>query len=174
MHITAKKNKISGKKTSHRRSVERSQLLELIRHNSIKTTAAKASILTAQFDRLVDTAKKGTQASKRLVEATLQSDLALEKLYSKLLPGMQDVVSGYTHTARTLPRKGDNAPQTIVLVRGQEVKEKQSRLQKMLTTQTKKADKKTIKPKTERVERAVKVKESKVKNSNADTRRISM
>lgn len=176
MHITAKKNKISGKKTSHRRSMERSLLLELIRHNSLKTTAAKSRILTAQFDRLVTTAKQDTLAAKRLVEATLQNDLAVEKLYSKILPEVQDVTSGYTYTARTLPRKGDNAPQTIILVRGQEVKEKQTRLQKLLSKQEKKEDKTSAKPKAERKVREAKISanESKAKNSNADTRRVSM
>lgn len=175
MHITRTKNKLSGKKTSHRRAVEKSLLLELIRNNSLKTTTRKAQILVAEFDRLVSTAKQNTEASKRLVSAKLQNELALEKLYNKLLPGLQDVNSGYTYQARTLPRKGDNAPQVIVLVRGQEIKEKQTRLQRLLNRQTKQAESKTTKKNLDRKDRSEKVgRESKAKAQQADTRRISM
>ena len=45
---------------------------------------------------------------------------------------MQDRNSGYTYSARSLPRKGDNAQQMYVMIVNSEIKEKKSRLQKAL------------------------------------------
>jgi ribosomal protein L17 len=135
MNINRTKYKLQGKTAAHRRSIQKSLLLELIRHNSLKTTPAKARILVAEFDKLVTEAKKNTEASQRNVMSVLQNELAYNKLYNTLLPNMQDVNSGYTHQARTLPRKGDNADQVIVLVRGQQVADKGTKLEQLLAKQ---------------------------------------
>lgn len=135
MNINRTKHKLPGKKTSHRVSVQKSLLLELIRNNSLTTTPAKARIVVAEFDRLITEAKKETEASKRRVMGKLQSEVAVTKLYSKIMPELGDVNSGYTYQARTLPRKGDNADQIIVLVRGQEVGAKASKLERLLAKQ---------------------------------------
>jgi large subunit ribosomal protein L17 len=141
MNTQPKKNTIQGKKTSHRNAIIHSLVLELIRNERLQSTPRKVAILKSKFDRLVTHAKKQTPASKRLVESYLNNEKATEKLLGKLVPRLSDKNSGYTHTARTLPRKGDNAEQTIILVHGAEMKEKQSRLQKLLARQEEKSKK---------------------------------
>lgn len=132
MNTTGKKFKMQGKTASHAHSVLRSQLLELIRNERLQTTPAKGNALKAEFDKIVNKAKKADDHNKRQVEMALRNDKAMTKLYSKLLPRLDGRTSGYTKSARTLPRKGDNAEQMIVMVYGAEIIEKKSRLAKAL------------------------------------------
>ncbi len=140
MNNLGNKLKMPGKKPSHRNAIVKSLLIELIRNESIKTTPSKARILKQQFDILVNEAKKNTLASKRGVESKLNSDKSVEKLFAKLLPRLAADKSGYTQSALTLPRKGDNAPQMIVLIKGTEFKENKSKLEKALARKQKAQD----------------------------------
>jgi large subunit ribosomal protein L17 len=139
MYTTRGKPKMAGKKPSHRDAIIKSLLIELIRGERLQTTPTKVKILKQEFDKLVNTAKQDTEASRRNVESKLTSTLSVEKLYSKILPRLGDTTSGYTISARTLPRKGDNAAQTIVMIKGTEVKEKRSKLAATLEKQDKSA-----------------------------------
>jgi len=133
MNKGVKKYKMSGKKSSHRDSVITSLMIELIRAEKIKTTPTKAKIVKAEFDKLVTKAKKNTEASKRLVEAYFGSkQVVVNKLYKIVGDKLQDRNSGYTYSARSLPRKGDNAQQMYVMIVNSEIKEKKSRLQRAL------------------------------------------
>jgi large subunit ribosomal protein L17 len=174
MNTNGKKVKMQGKKPSHRNAIVKSLLIELIRNESIKTTPAKARILKQQFDILVNEAKKNTLASKRNVESALTSDKSVTKLYGNLLPRLEKDNSGYTQSARTLPRKGDNAPQMIVLIKGTELKENKSKLEKALARKEKKAASKPAGV-TERIREAVGGRQdTKSKQQLAKTRRNSM
>lgn len=179
MNTQPKKYKMPGKDRAHRDAVIRSQLLELIRNEKLQTTPTKAKILKAEFDKLITKAKKNTDASRRLVHSILRNDKAVTKLYDKILPRLEDVNSGYTHSARTLPRSGDNAAQMIVLVRGAEVKQKRSRLQAALK-RTKKEDqpeedsKPNVKQRVQDIaQKATPGLSGKKIDSTADTRRVS-
>ncbi len=132
MNTSPKKAKISGMKPSHRRAIMSSQLLDLIHHERLQTTPKKVKLLKQGFDRLVNEAKKDTLASKRNVASTLGSDKAVSKLYNTILPRLQESNSGYTISALTLSRKGDNAAQAIVMIKGTELKERKSRLAQAL------------------------------------------
>lgn len=135
MYSTRKKLKIQGKKPSHRNSLVHSQILELIRVGRIKTTPSKGKLLKQRFDKLITEAKKQTPASRRQVVQYLRNDKAEARLYGKILPLLSDSNSGYILSARTLPRKGDNAPQTIYMIKGIELGEKKSRLSSALDRQ---------------------------------------
>lgn len=138
MNTNGKKNKMQGKKPSHRRAIIVSLLQELIRNERLQTTPNRAKILKSEFDRIITLAKKDTQSARRVVMGRLgHNDKAVTKLYSKLLPRLSDIQSGYTNSARTLPRKGDNAEQIIVLVRGAKVAERKSRLSRAIAKEDK-------------------------------------
>lgn len=136
---------MQGKHAAHRDSVLRALTLELIRNERLQSTPTKVKLLKQKFDRLVTNAKKSTDASKRHVASYLRNSKAEEKLYNVLLPRLQGRNSGYTKTARTLPRKGDNADQMIIMVHGAEIRKKQSRLQRALGTTSKKSETKDTK-----------------------------
>jgi large subunit ribosomal protein L17 len=132
MHTNKGKPKFSNRKPSHRNSMIRTLILELIRAEKIKSTPNRIGVIKARFDRLVTEAKKDTFASRRNVENFLRNDKAVDKFYNKILPRLSDRNSGYTVTARTLPRKGDFAEQMYIAIIGYKPYEKQSALQKVL------------------------------------------
>jgi ribosomal protein L17 len=142
MYTTRKKPKMQGKKPTHRNAIIHSQVLELIRGEHLKTTPQKGKLLKQRFDRLVTEAKKSTPASKRNVESFLRNDKAVTKLYKVILPRLENETSGYVISARTLPRKGDNAAQIICMVKGTVLEEKKSKLATVLEKQDTKAPKK--------------------------------
>lgn len=174
MFTNRKKFKISGKTGSHRKSLIKSQIIELIRNGRIKTTPTKARVLKSSFDRVVTHAKKQTDASKRLVSSLLgNNERAVSRLYEVISTKLQDRTSGYTRAIKTLPRKGDNSEQVYVMLMNTEVREKESKIKATLNKQAapkKKA--KEVKP----VEKKAVVKPTKVaeKQQQAKTRRNSM
>lgn len=177
MNTTAGKPKIQGKKPSHRRAILRSLLLELIRNERLQTTPTKGKLLKQQFDRLITQAKRNTSGSRAVVSSTLRNDKAMQKLEAKLLPRLGDINSGYTYSANTLPRKGDNAPQMVLVVRGAEIREGKSKLTEALQRREKQDQKKQESKLTSRIKRAVRGDKPKTdgrkKEVLADTRRIS-
>lgn len=173
--MTTNRNKIKmqGKKPSHRRAIVKSLLIELIRNESLTTTPSKAKVLSLSFDRLVTEAKKSTLASRRNVESRIVNNKTVEKFYNKLLPNLQDRNSGYTKSARTLPRKGDNAEQVIIMVIGTEIKERKSKLEAALNRKEKKQVAEQDKTIAGRIRNTVGGKSGKAKDSTKDTRRNS-
>lgn len=153
MNKGVKKYKMSGKKSSHRDAIITSLMIELIRANKIKTTPTKAKIVKAEFDKLVTKAKKNNEASKRLIEAYFGSKMiVVDKLYRTVEKQLQDRNSGYTYSARSLPRKGDNAEQMYVMIVNTEEREKQTRLQKVLEQREKVDEEKSV---TGRIKKAI-------------------
>ena len=165
-------------KPSHRRSILQSQLLDFVHHERMQTTPRKVKLLKANFDRLVNEAKKNTEASRRNVLATLRDERAVEKLYSKILPRLQESNSGYALSALTLPRGGDGAAQTIVMIKGAELRERKSRLAQALDRreQTEAKPKSGIRARlagAAKTETGAKARDSRKKDSTKDTRRVS-
>lgn len=166
---------MQGKHAAHRNAVLRSMVLELIRNERLKSTPSKIKLLKQRFDRLVTQARKDDEASRRRVAGFLRNEKAEAKFYNVLLPRLEGDNSGFTLTAHTLPRKGDNAPQTIILVKGAEVKQKKSRLQKALDKQDGKKEekKKPAKQVSKRVNRKESVSVAQKKESTKNIRRNS-
>lgn len=164
---------MAGKKPSHRRAIIKSLLIELIQHERLQTTKAKTAILKSEFDKLVNVAKKGTPASIRDVESVLQYQPAVEKLTSVLVPRLQDQNSGYTVSANTLPRKGDNAPQVVVMIKGAQIREKRSKIEKALAKQEKQKPVGIAEKVKGVVAKQQKLRETKKKDSTVSVRRNS-
>jgi large subunit ribosomal protein L17 len=138
MNAGKKKFRLQGKKPSHRRSVIQSQTIELLRSGKIKTTPAKAKILSSHIERLITLAKSGNSAevSRFLPQARAQVRL------TSILPSFSTRTSGYTRVLKTLPRKGDNAAQSYIMFTDEIGKaEKKSVIRKTIEKQ------KTTKPK---------------------------
>jgi large subunit ribosomal protein L17 len=175
--------KFRGKKSAHRNAVIKSQVIELIRNQKIKTTPIKAKALKASFDKLVTQAKKDTIASKSKVRTFFNSnERAIDRFYKIVEAKLSDRNSGYTRLIKTTPRAGDNAEQTFVVLVNYEPKEKKSKIKSVLEKREKQKEEKSI---GSRIKRAVGVEkqETKAKQSGPKvdksakrkkTRRISM
>jgi large subunit ribosomal protein L17 len=140
-----KKYIMQGKDAEHTTAIIKSQVLDLIIHEKIKTTESKGKILKSRFDRLVTEAKKETPASRARVASFLGNNEEVVELFYKMVDKkLKDRSSGYTRVLHTLPRKGDGARQVFVMVMNTEVKEKESRAKKLLAKRKEDADKKSV------------------------------
>ena len=107
-----------GRTAAHRRALFRNQLTSLFVHGSIITTAAKAKEVKRRADRLITWAKEGTLAARRRAARELFGHEALQELFGRWGPSLDDRDSGYTRTVRIGPRQGDGAEMMLVEIVG--------------------------------------------------------
>ena len=93
---------------------------DLIVHERIETTLARAKEVQSLVEKMITLGKKGDLAPRRLaarfvrrVEAN-DTQNALQKLFSEIAPRFADRNGGYTRILKTGERKGDNAPMAII------------------------------------------------------------
>lgn len=108
------KKRISGYKLN-RDSQARLALLKnlvyaLIKHDSIVTTKIKAKAVTPIFEKLLTKAKTDSVQNRRHVQAFIQENTLVKKLFSEIAPKYKNVRGGYTKLTLLGNRKGDNAP----------------------------------------------------------------
>ena len=112
------RHRISGRKlsrpTSHRMSLLYGMVTDLIRHESIRTTEAKAREVRRVAEKIITEGKKGDLAARRRAAAVLSSKRALTKLFDELGPRYESRPGGYTRIVKLGERKGDAAPMAIL------------------------------------------------------------
>lgn len=177
MNTNRKKIKLAGKTKSHREALIKSQVIELIRSQRIKTTPSKAKALRRVFDKLVTEAKKDTLASRRRVSAFFgNNDRAVQRLFDVIKEKLNDRNSGYTRIIKTLPRAGDNAQQAYVMLVNTEAQEKKSKIAKIVEKQAKNENSKKKVSKVNKKVDSNKAKKSQtlnVKDSSKGIRRVA-
>ena len=114
-----------GKAPDQRKALLRSLATELLTHDEIKTTMARAKALQPYAENLITMAKKGDLNSRRLAgryifdkEAQEGKKLAkqtvLRKLFSILGPKYSSRKGGYTRIYRLPPRRGDASEMALI------------------------------------------------------------
>ncbi len=110
-----------GRGSGHSKAVMRNLVCELIAHERIVTTEAKARAMRPIAEKMVTKAKRGLSASGNQVHAyrMLMARLghnrpAVEKLFSRLAPRYQTRDGGYTRMIKLGPRKVDSAAMALV------------------------------------------------------------
>lgn len=107
------RHRVAGRKlsrpTDHRLALFRNLATELLRHEKIRTTEAKAKEVRRLAEEMITKAKDGSLHARRQVLAELYDPTVVEKLFSTLAPRFQERPGGYTRMIRIGPRKGDAA-----------------------------------------------------------------
>jgi large subunit ribosomal protein L17 len=81
---------------------------EVIDHERIQTTEAKAKAVKPELERLITLAKRGDQHAKRLAMAKLGQDkFIVYKLFEEIAPRYAERPGGYTRILKLGPRKSD-------------------------------------------------------------------
>ena len=118
-----------GRVTEHRIALLRNQAQELLRHERIKTTVAKAKELRPFVERLITVAKRGLTDgaegsralhARRLVARDLADRDVTRKLFETIAPRFADRPGGYTRLLRAGYRRGDAAEVAQVELVGSE------------------------------------------------------
>ncbi len=119
------RHQIAGKKLSRskdqRAALRRILIAQLIEHERIQTTQAKALAVRGQAERLITLAKRGIKEgdekmvhARRLAAARLSNPAAVTKLFDDIAPRYADRLGGYTRIHKLGPRMGDNAEMVLI------------------------------------------------------------
>ena len=100
-----------GGSAQHERHLLANLATQLIVHESIKTTEARARRLRPYVEKLITKAKRGDQHARRTVMKKIPNKGIVAILFEELVPAMDsERAGGYTRLIRVGNRKGDNAP----------------------------------------------------------------
>ncbi len=119
------RHQVAGKKLNRskdeRTALRRILIAQLIEHERIETTQAKALAVRGQAERLITLAKRGIKEgdakmvhARRLAAARLSNHNAVNKLFDDIAPRYADRLGGYTRIVKLGPRMGDNAEMVLI------------------------------------------------------------
>jgi large subunit ribosomal protein L17 len=128
-----------GRSSGHRKALRRNLIADLLAHEEIVTTEAKARMLRPQAERIISIAKRGLASgdpsaavhARRVVasriyqvrvietEEAFEEVDVLRKLFDEIAPRYETRLGGYTRMIKLPRRAGDNAKMALVqLVEG--------------------------------------------------------
>jgi large subunit ribosomal protein L17 len=101
------RNKLS-RDSAHRKALLMNLSKELIEHERIKTTEAKAKAVKPEVEKLITLAKRGDLHARRQALSTLAQDkFAVHKLFDEVAPRYAEREGGYTRILKIGQRPGD-------------------------------------------------------------------
>ncbi|KAM7257718.1 hypothetical protein ACFE04_013459 [Oxalis oulophora] len=99
---------------SHRMSMLRTMVSQLVKHERIETTVPKAKEIRRLAENMITLGKEGTQCASRRASAFVRGDDVMHKLFSELAYRYRDRAGGYTRILRTRIRVGDAAEMAYI------------------------------------------------------------
>jgi large subunit ribosomal protein L17 len=98
-----------SRETAHRKALFSNLAREVIDHERIQTTEAKAKAVKPEVERLITLAKRGDLHARRQAMARLGQDkFVVYKLFEEIAPRYADREGGYTRILKLGPRKSDS------------------------------------------------------------------
>ena len=95
--------------SAHRRSLLRNLSRELIEHERIKTSQAKAKAVKPEVEKLITLAKRGDLHARRQALSSLGQDrFIVHKLFEEIAPRYAERPGGYTRIVKLGPRRSDS------------------------------------------------------------------
>src|SRR3954454_22104654 len=108
MRHRMKRNKLS-RTAAHRRSLLANLLKQLIEHERIETSQAKAKAVKPEVEQLITLAKRGDLQARRQALAALHNDkFVVHKLFEEVAPRYETRPGGYTRIVKLGPRRSDS------------------------------------------------------------------
>jgi large subunit ribosomal protein L17 len=94
---------------SHRKALLMNLVKELVDHERIKTTEAKAKAVKPEVEKLITLAKRGDlHARRQALSALGQDKFVVYKLFEEIAPRYVERPGGYTRILKLGPRKSDS------------------------------------------------------------------
>ena len=108
------RHRIAGRKlnrpTAQRLAMFRGQVTDLLRHEKIRTTEAKAKAVRPLAERIITLGKDGSLHSRRRALRFVIDPAVVRKVFEEFGPRYADRHGGYTRIVKLGPRRGDGAP----------------------------------------------------------------
>ena len=93
---------------SHRKALLRNLSRDMIQHERIKTSQAKAKAVKPQVEKLITLGRRGDLHARRQALSTLGQDRFLvHKLFEEIGPRYAERPGGYTRIVKLGPRRSD-------------------------------------------------------------------
>lgn len=103
-----------GGSPSHDRLIMANLATDLIVHEKVTTTAARAKALRPYAEKLITKARKGDLHARRVVLKDIHDKAAVAKLFEEVAPRYEDRPGGYTRITKLGPRRGDGAEEAVI------------------------------------------------------------
>ena len=102
------RNKLS-RDTAHRKALLRNLSREVIEHERIRTSQAKAKAVKPEVEKLITLAKRGDLHARRRALSELGQDrFMVHKLFEEIAPRYAERPGGYTRIVKLGPRRSDS------------------------------------------------------------------
>jgi len=104
-----------SRSASHRKALLMNLSREVITHERIETTEAKAKAVKPDLERLITLAKRGDQHARRQAMAKLGQDkFVVYKLFEEIAPRYSERPGGYTRVLKLGPRRSDSTEMVLL------------------------------------------------------------
>ncbi|MCM3358507.1 MULTISPECIES: 50S ribosomal protein L17 [unclassified Psychrobacillus] len=117
-----------GRTSSQRKAMLRDLTTDLIIHERLQTTEARAKELRSVVEKMITLGKRGDLHARRQAAAYIRREVvtttneegeesttfALQKLFDDVAPRYADRQGGYTRIMKVGPRRGDGAPVVVI------------------------------------------------------------
>jgi large subunit ribosomal protein L17 len=101
--------------SAHRKALLMNLSKQIIEHERITTTQAKAKAVKPEIERLITLAKRGDLHARRQALSTLSQDkFAVHKLFVDLAPRYAERPGGYTRILKLGPRRSDATEMVLI------------------------------------------------------------
>jgi large subunit ribosomal protein L17 len=108
MRHQKQRNKLS-RDSAHRRALLRNLCREVIQHERITTSEAKAKAVKPKLEKLITLGKRGDLHARRQALSELSQDKFLvHKLFEEIAPRYAERPGGYARIVKLGPRKSDS------------------------------------------------------------------
>ena len=103
-----------GRRTEHREAMLQGIVGQLLRHERVTTTEAKAREVQRLPERVIVKGRGGSLHQRRQAMSLLTDKQAVAKLFEDIGPRYAERNGGYTRVTKLMPRKGDSAPMAML------------------------------------------------------------
>jgi large subunit ribosomal protein L17 len=101
--------------SAHRKSLLMNLSKEVIEHERIETTEAKAKAVKPELEKLITLAKRGDlHARRQALSALGQDKFAVYKLFEEVAPRYGERNGGYTRILKLGPRRSDSTEMVLL------------------------------------------------------------
>ena len=114
MRHAKQRHKLS-RDSAHRRALLRNLSRDVIAHERIKTSEAKAKAVKPKVEKLITLGKRGDLHARRQALSELGQDKFLvHKLFEEVAPRYVDRQGGYTRIVKLGPRRSDSTEMVFI------------------------------------------------------------
>ena len=103
-----------NRNSAQRKALFRGLVTQVLQHERIETTEAKAKAVRGDVDRMITLAKRGDVHARRQALETVADKKVVAKLFEKIGPRFADRNGGYTRIIRLGQRHGDAAEMVLL------------------------------------------------------------